>query len=203
MGSGIDMRKISTDIPEIPGPGFLVIDTETTGFESDARVIEIGLVFMDFAGRRQATFSTLVRGDGTCGNHWAQRSHGIRPADLVEAPPFRAIAAPFRRAVRDRIPVAHNSPFDLARINFELEILGRRPLASMACTLGMGKQLGYGSLSLKKAISTLGIDAVNSHQAEEDCIAASLVLRHYIKNDRDDVYRYLKDRGFRLPRAVG
>lgn len=197
------MRKVSTDIPEIPGPGFLVIDTETTGFESDARVIEIGLVFMDLRGRRQATFSTLIKGDGTCGNYWAQRSHGIRRADLAEAPPFRAIVSPFRRALKDRIPIAHNSPFDLARINFELEILGRRTLAGMACTLGMGKHLGYGSLSLKKAIGALGINAVNSHQAEEDCIAASLVLRHYIKNDRDEAFRYLRERGFRLPRAVG
>jgi len=67
----------------------------------------------------------------------------------------------------------------------------------MACTIEMGKWLGYGSMNLAKAIQSFGLSAENSHQAEDDCIAASLVLRHYLKNNRDNAFEYLHSKGFK------
>ena len=132
------------------------------------------------------------------GNFGAQRSHKIRPSDLVGAPSFRSIAPQFAKALKGRVPVAHKASFDLPRINYELELLGRAHVKRMACTIEMGKWIGYGSMKLAVAIKTLKLNAVNSHQAEDDSIAASLVLRHYLKNDRDKAFEYLHANGFKV-----
>lgn len=200
MTVGSPMRKRSADIPSIPGSGFVVVDTETTGFHRDARIIEIALVFLDPEARVEASFTTLLRGDGTVGNRFAQKTHGITQQALKRAPAFDDIAGQLAEVLERRVPVAHNAAFDAARIDFEFETLGLVSPSSFACTMVLGQELGHGRLSLKNAIAYFGLPAVNAHRAAEDADAAAQLFRRYLLADRAAVGRHIRSVGRRMPR---
>lgn len=193
-------RGIDTAFPVVKGPGYAILDTETTGLARDARVIELAVVFLSPTLVVQDSFSTLLRGDGSVGNQWAQRAHKIKEADLVGAPSFRNVAAPLLRTISERVPIVHNEKFDLARINHELSLLRRRPVPRFGCTLALGREIGYGPLKLKDAIRLFDLKAVNSHQAEDDALAAAQLFKFYAHNYRSMLKSHLEARGYRLPR---
>lgn len=74
------------------GPGFAVIDFETTGVrpERGDRIIEVAVVHLDAEGRFEAAFETLLNPDRDLG---AQAIHGISAREILDAPSFAAIAA--------------------------------------------------------------------------------------------------------------
>lgn len=171
--------------------GFVVIDTETTGGGPDARVIEIGVVFLSERGSREAHFTTLLRGEGS-GGHWAARKkHRIRDEDLAPAPSFGELAPAFLRAIQGRIMFAHNSSFDEAQINQELRRVRRRRIGNFGCTLGLGIHLGYGRMSLDKAVKRFGLSRDASHVALADADAAANLLKHYMKHNPAEFREYL------------
>jgi DNA polymerase III subunit epsilon len=91
---------------------FTVLDTETTGFRNDDRVLE--LAFLRYSG-------------GACVDSWVQRVnpersipeqasaiHGIYAADVADCPTIRDVAARLWTWLDDDVPlVAHNLTFDL------------------------------------------------------------------------------------------
>ena len=193
-------RGIRRNFPAVRGPGYVVLDTETTGLERDARVIEIAAIFISPTLVIQDSFSTLVRGDGTVGNVWAQRAHRISPDELIGAPTFRQLAGPLLDVIEHRVPVVHNEKFDLARINYELSSIRRRTVPRFGCTLALGREVGFGTLKLKDAIRLFDLRAINSHQAEDDAYAATQLFRLYAKNYRSALKAHLEARGYELPR---
>lgn len=190
------MRSVSTRIPEIPGPGFVVLDTETTGLHDPARVIELALVFMSPKGAVQHSWSTLIRGNGSAGGPRLERIHGIADSDLRGAPDFREIAPGLSRALAGRIVFGHNAKFDRARINYELGLLSRPLLPELACTMYLGMRLGYGRLRLDDAIESFGIDREAAHCAHDDALATAELLRLYLDEDGPGVRAYLQSKGF-------
>ena len=193
-------RGINKNFVPPSGPGFVVLDTETTGLEKTARVIEIAAIFLSPTLAVEGSFSTLLKGDGSVGNEWAQRAHRISPADLRGAPGFRQLADPLLETLKSRVPIVHNERFDLSRINHELGLIRKPPIPRFGCTLALGREIGFGSLKLKDAIRLFGLKAINSHQAEDDAFAAAQLFRFYIKNHRSFLKPHLETRGFRLPR---
>jgi DNA polymerase-3 subunit epsilon len=181
----------------VAGSGFVVVDTETTGLHDPARVIEIALVWVSRTGEVEASWSTLVKGDGSAGGSRLEKIHGIRDRDLVDAPKFRDVAAPVVAALRSRIAIGHNAKFDRARLNYELSLLRKPRLDEMACTMYMGQHLGHGTLRLDDAIDQFGIKRSIAHQAEEDALATAALLGHYLRTDRRGVQSYLDRKGFR------
>lgn len=193
-------RGINREFPVVRGPGYVVLDTETTGLETNARVIELAAIFLSPTFVIQDRFSTLVRGSGEVGNVWAQRAHRISPDELVTAPSFRHLAGPLLDVVKSRVPIVHNEKFDLARINYELSLLKRRTVPRFGCTLTLGREAGYGSLKLKDAIRLFELKAMNSHQAEDDALAAAQLFKFYARNFRSTLKLHLEARGYRVPR---
>lgn len=193
-------RGINREFPAVRGPGYVVLDTETTGLERDARVIELAAIFLSPTFVVQDRFSTLVRGDGTVGNVWAQRAHRISPDELIHAPSFRHLAGPLLDVIKNRVPIVHNEKFDLARINYELSSLKRRVVPRFGCTLALGREVGYGRLKLKDAIRLFDLRAENSHQAEDDAFAAAQLFKYYGRNYRSTLKAHLEARGYELPR---
>jgi DNA polymerase-3 subunit epsilon len=191
-------RGFSLSVPQVSPKGFVVIDTETTGGKEDSRVIELGMAFLSPRGTLQNTFSTLLYGDGTAGEWYVKRVHRIRDSDLVGAPKFKQIAPDFLESIQGRILVAHNANFDLKRINHELSLVRRRQVQNMACTIELGKYLGYGSLSLEKAIDRFNLFRQISHHAIHDALATSQLLKHYLSEDKQRVYEYLANKGFEI-----
>jgi len=72
--------------------GYAVIDVETTGLRPswNDRIIEIGIVHTDLAGRVTGQWSTLINPERDLG---PQRVHGISSSDIRHAPTFNTPAA--------------------------------------------------------------------------------------------------------------
>jgi DNA polymerase-3 subunit epsilon len=187
-------RQISTAIPRVDPHGFVVIDTETTGGHDDARVIELGMVFLSSTGRIQKSFCTLLYGGGTNGEWYARRAHRIRQDELKNAPRFREIAAGFLTAIEGRVVLAHNASFDQKRINYELALVRRNQIKAMACTIDLGRHLGHGRLSLQKAVDEFGLIRQVSHHALHDALATAQLFQRYLADEPRAVREYLKSR---------
>lgn len=189
-------RTRSRDVPSVGGPGFVVLDTETTGLHDPARVIELALVFLSPVGELQGSWSTLIKGNGSAGGPRLERIHGITDADLRGAPDFGDLHTGLRRALAGRIPIGHNSKFDRARLNYELQLVRQPKLPEMACTMYLGSHLGHGILRLDDAIEQFGIKRSVAHQAHADALATAHLLRHYLSTDMRGTRSYLSRKGF-------
>ena len=177
--------------------GFAFIDTETTGTHAGARVIELAVVTFSPQGRRTGSYSTLLRGDGTVGGPMAQRVHGIREADIRDAPTFGEIWSDFSKRVDGHVLVAHNATFDRTRINHELSLVRKRPLPDFPCTMRLAYDLGYArrrsgdvpgvSGRLGELVKRLGLDVSPTHRALADAEAAAALFWYFRRKHRADV----------------
>jgi DNA polymerase-3 subunit epsilon len=184
-------REYSTTIPTVLPRGFVVIDTETTGLHAEARIIELGVVYLSSRGNIQKTFNTLLFGDGTTGEWFARMVHGIKKSELDGAPQFKHIASDFLESLEGRIVFAHNASFDLKRINYELKLARRRRIRQMACTMQLGVHLGYGRMKLDKAVEEFGLFRQISHHALFDALVTSQLLQFYLSEHPREVREYL------------
>ena len=75
----------------MPGPGFAVIDFETTGLfpGGQDRVVEVAVVHVDDRGAVTGQWDTLVNPERDLG---PQHIHQIRAAEVMGAPTFPQIA---------------------------------------------------------------------------------------------------------------
>jgi len=178
-------------------PGFAFIDTETTGTHGDARIIEIAVITYSHSGQLLEEHESLVRGDGTVGNQYAQGAHKIKSSQLSSAPIFQHIWPEFETILNGNFVIAHNSSFDLARINFELERIRAKKLTEIACTLKLARDLGFasrqerGSGTLEGLVRQFGIRAVPNHQALDDCRALAKIFFHMKEERLHDVSAFL------------
>ena len=170
---------------------YVVIDTETTGLHAESRVIELAMVVVSGDGKIRENYSTFLRGDGTVGNYYAARVHGIKTHQIAGAPTFKDVYSTYSEFINGRILVAHNASFDQARINYELSLIRKSRIDKMACTLSLGSELGYGRLRLSEAASQFGIDTGQSHRALDDAKATAHLLGHYMKKNPSGTNAYL------------
>lgn len=81
----------------------------------------------------------------------------------------------------------------------------------MACTIELGKYLGYRRLSLDKAVEKFDLFRQISHHALHDAFATSQLLRHYLSENPVGVREYLSLKIFNMknqrnlaePRTIG
>ncbi|MDH5528161.1 MAG: DNA polymerase III subunit epsilon [Nitrospirota bacterium] len=109
----------------------VVLDTETTGLSPSEghRVIEIGVVEMINLHVTGRTFHHYIHPEREIPED-SIRIHGITDDKVADAPKFREIADAFLEFIGDAPLVIHNAPFDLAFLNNELILCGRRTLDS-------------------------------------------------------------------------
>jgi DNA polymerase-3 subunit epsilon len=100
------------------GPGFAVIDVETTGLDvEDGRIVEVGVVVLGPTGSEAGSFSTLVHPGRDPG---PTHVHGITGAMLVGAPTFGQVLPCLAGLLSGRVVVGHNvDRFDLAFLRAE------------------------------------------------------------------------------------
>lgn len=107
----------------------IILDTETTGLDpkDGHRIVEIGcleLVDRVWTGR---TWQQYINPDRAMTED-AYRVHGISDEMLADKPRFEQIADDFLAFVDGATVVAHNAPFDMKFINWELGNCSREPL---------------------------------------------------------------------------
>lgn len=155
--------------------GYAVIDLETTGFSPARgdRILEVGVVLVDDAGRVEQEWTTLVDPQRVGATH----VHGIRASDVVGAPLFGEIAAHLVTLLSGRSLVAHNQEFDLRFLRAELASHGFALPAtySAVCTMQWSR-ITFGAAKLKDVCATLEIENDAAHAALGDARVTAEVL---------------------------
>ncbi len=178
----------------MPGPGFAVVDLETTGLFTGGhdRVIEIAVVQTDENGTITGEWETLVNPQRHVG---AEHVHGIRAADLIDAPTFADIADDLVDLLAGRVLVAHNARFDRG---FLVAEFGRTPHplpddAPTLCTMQLARDLIPGAgRSLADCCAAFDIPLDNAHRALVDAHATAELLGGYIAStDREFWYAHI------------
>jgi len=116
------------------GPGFAVVDLETTGFSPhQERIVEVAVVVLDTAGVEQDAFCTLVDPGRDPG---PTHVHGISAHMVAGAPTFAEIHPYVAGLLSGRVVVGHNvDRFDLAFLLAECGRLGEQVAPDEVTTL--------------------------------------------------------------------
>jgi DNA polymerase III epsilon subunit-like protein len=98
-------------------PTVVVLDTETTGLDDDARIVDIAVITV--AG--DVLLDTLVNpGEPIPAD--ATDIHGITDEEVADAPSFAEILVRLTAALDGRRCLIYNSPYDVARLQHELTL---------------------------------------------------------------------------------
>ena len=162
----------------------IVFDVETTGLETEDRVVELGLARFE---------------KGVCVDQWgslvhpgmeipaeATSIHGISTADVASAPPFTGALPPILRIARDAWPVAYNANFDR---RFWMQEMGRLAVTDLTIPIfdpsfrwldpivWVRKIRGvWGKNKLGLACEHFGVPLDNAHRASADALATGRLL---------------------------
>lgn len=124
----------------------IVIDTETTGLspEEGHRVIEIGcveLIERQLTGNKLHYYLNPQR-EVEAG---ALAVHGITNEFLAGKPVFGEIMDEFLNFVQDAELIAHNAPFDVSFLNYEIQLISRKKtlqdIATIFDTLALARKM--------------------------------------------------------------
>lgn len=104
----MDMRQLAAEQARFwIGDNALILDTETTGLDGGAEIIEISVI--DCKGT--PLLDTLVKPQGTISPE-AGAVHGITDSDLRFAPSWPDVYRQLTQLVKDRTVVIYNANFD-------------------------------------------------------------------------------------------
>jgi DNA polymerase III subunit epsilon len=127
----------------------IILDTETTGLEPNLghRVVEIAAVELlnrQLSGNRFHSYLNPGRDSDAA----ALQIHGLSVDFLQDKPKFKDVAQEFVQYIGGAELIIHNAPFDEAFLDYELGLLGMKPLKEycegIVDTLKMAKELHPG-----------------------------------------------------------
>ena len=168
----------------------LILDTETTGLDDDAEVVELAVI--DCAGT--VLLDTLVRPSGPVPAE-AAAIHGITDAMLAEAPTWSELHARFCGLVEGRQVVIYNCEFDVRVIRQTARRYGLQAPQGFDLVLDQGPihcaMLAYAEFrgewseekgryrwqKLSAAAAQQGVTVTNAHRALGDCLMTLGVVR--------------------------
>lgn len=116
---------------------FVVLDVETTGVSPFNRVCEIGMTKI-VHGEIVDKFDTLINPETSITN---TIFHGIKDWMVKDAPVFSEVAPSLIDFMDDSVLVAHNAPFDMRFMRYELQRLNTDLSHFALCTLRIARRL--------------------------------------------------------------
>jgi DNA polymerase III subunit epsilon len=161
----------------IGSSGFAVVDLETTGlYPSTDRVVEVGIVHLNTGTEITGQFCTLINPGRDVG---PTHHHGIKAADVHDAPTFAAAAATIWQLLTGRVLVAHNADFDVRFLAAEFRRCGvSLPPLHVMCTMRLASYYlsGLPARSLPACCAAAGVTLSQHHNALGDAQAAAGLL---------------------------
>tara|TARA_B110001452_G_C15184858_1_gene411528 strand:- start:524 stop:1186 length:663 start_codon:yes stop_codon:yes gene_type:complete len=160
----------------------VVLDTETTGLsvKEGHRVVEIGCIEIDHLIPTGNKFHCYLN-PGRKVSERALEVHGYTDEFLLDKKKFKEVVDEFLSFIEDKRLVIHNAEFDLAHLNHELELLGKKKMKNEAVdTLALARDKFPGSpISLDALCKRYRIDNSKrvQHTALIDC---DLLAKVYI-----------------------
>lgn len=176
-------RRKTPEFTPLTETRFAVVDCETTGLFPGGhhRIVELAVVQLDGVDNRVGEWSTLLNPGRDLGD---ASVHGIRGADVRNAPSFEDVVGSVLDLLADRVVVAHNARFDCAFLEAELARAGYdvAPLPRL-CTIELLKALGADGASLRLAdcCQAHGISVDGEHRAAADAHLCAELLREYAR----------------------
>jgi len=153
----------------------IVLDTETTGLsvKDGHRIVEIACVELVNRMPTKNIFHCYLNPERKISED-AFKIHGYSDEFLANKTKFIEIADKFLNFIGDKNLVIHNASFDLAHINNELKIIGKKPLSNsrIVDTLEIAREKFPGSqISLDALCKKFRIDSSKreKHSAVKDC----------------------------------
>jgi DNA polymerase-3 subunit epsilon len=168
-----------------PAAHFAVVDVETTGLSPTRdRVLELAIVRTDRDGNVVDEWVSRFNPEGPVG---ATHIHGIRDADVANAPLFRD-AAPTISTLLSGLPiVAHNAKFDLAFLRAEFAAAGwDLPDLTSYCTMN-GSHHFLPDLERRRLADCCWgarVQLNDAHSALGDARATAALLSEYLTMGR-------------------
>ena len=107
----------------------VILDTETTGLSTteNHRIVEIGCVELENQIPTNKIFHQYLNPERSVSED-AYKVHGYSDKFLSDKKTFSEISDEFLNFIKDKKLIIHNAEFDLAHINNELSLLGKKKL---------------------------------------------------------------------------
>ncbi|HET6731819.1 DEDDh family exonuclease [Mycobacterium sp.] len=168
------------------GPGWVVVDVETSGFRpGHARVVSIAALALGDDGNVEQSLYTLLNPGVDPG---PTHVHGLT-ADMLEGQPcFGDIVGDLRELLRGRTLVAHNVGFDYSFLAAEAEMVGAElPIDTVMCTVELTRrlELGTDNLRLETLAHHWGITQMKPHDALDDAMVLAQILKPVLVRARE------------------
>ena len=155
----------------------IVFDTETTGLNplTGDRIVEIGAIELYNHIPTGKHFHHYLN-PGRAMSEDAFRVHGLSDDFLADKPRFAEIAADMLAFFGDATLIAHNAPFDLSFLNYELDAAGQPAIANeIIDTVVLARERHPGArVSLDALCKHYGID--NSRRTLHGALLDSEIL---------------------------
>ena len=126
----------------------IVLDTETTGIsiKEGHRIVEIGCIELENLIPTKNKFHCYLN-PGRKVSEKALKTHGYTDAFLSDKKKFNEIGDDFMEFIEDKRLIIHNAEFDLAHINNELSLIGKKKIKNeIVDTLSLARDKFPGSL---------------------------------------------------------
>ena len=160
----------------------IVLDTETTGIsvKDGHRDVEIGCIELDNLIPTQKKFHSYLNPERKVSEK-AMEVHGYSDEFLSDKNKFKEVVNDFLNFIEGKRLIIHNAEFDLAHLNHELELLGKKKIKNeIVDTLSIARNKFPGSsISLDALCKRYRIDNSKrvQHTALIDC---DLLAKVYI-----------------------
>lgn len=168
----------AAEMAKLIAPGSLILDTETTGTGSDARVIELSVIDMEGNILFSQLFST-----GEQLPEIIPQITGITDEMLDGMPSFSEKAEEIGALLSGKTLIGWNVPFDRRLIESEFAAAGKLSLLSPAGWEDAMEMYAYSQgrakkyCKLIKAKEEMGIGDSQEHRASADCLDTLAVMR--------------------------
>ena len=160
----------------------IVLDTETTGIsvKDGHRIVEIGCIELDNLTPTQKKFHCYLNPERKVSEQ-ALKVHGYTDEFLSKQKKFSEVADNFLSFIKDKKLIIHNADFDLAHLNNELKLSGKKKIDNIVLdTLVLARDKFPGSqVSLDALCKRFRIDNSRrvTHTALIDC---NLLFKVYV-----------------------
>lgn len=161
---------------------YIVLDTETTGFEPYGGDALVQVAFIEYHGLEPSgrEFCSLVN-PGRPIPPRATRIHGITDADVATAPPIEDLIDDIVALIDQHVLVGHHIAFDLRFLD---RATRRYRLGDIPCPridtamLYLAAGGGSGPIDLDQVAAYCGIDVPGRHDARGDAWGCGLIFSH-------------------------
>ena len=162
---------------------YVAFDVETTGFNKNDRIVEIGFVAFK-NGKVLEEWATLINPLRDIGK---TNIHGITSSMVSAAPLFEDVINDIFRLINGRVLVAHQFNFDARMLIQEFNRANTQgDIGKGFCTMIASRRLlaGTGD-SLASTCAELGVNSIQAHSALGDARMTMQIFQHLTEDEQE------------------